>query len=161
MVSWISKIMEQTETVKEITEDFLKRLDVAGAVTVDTDETGAFRVNIQTEETGLLIGYHGRTLESFQILLGIIVSKKLEKWSKVYVNVGDYREKREEALMLMAQRAADRALALGRPVELAHLSPSERRVVHLTLQGDERVETESTGEANARVLLVKPKEVIQ
>lgn len=150
--------MEQIEVVKEVTEDFLKRLDVTGVVTVDVDETDAFRVNIQTEETGLLIGYHGRTLESFQILLGMLVSKKLEKWVKVYVNVGDYREKREEALMLMAQRAADRALALGRPVELAHLSPSERRVVHLTLSGDDRVVTESIGEANARVLLVKPKE---
>jgi spoIIIJ-associated protein len=149
--------MESTELVKQTTEDFLKRLDIAGEVTVDVDETDAFRVNIQTEETGLLIGYHGKTLESFQILLGMLVSKKLEKWIKVYVNVGDYREKREEALMLMAQRAADRALALGRPVELAHLSPSERRVVHLTLSGDDRVVTESVGESNNRVLMVKPK----
>jgi len=66
---------------------------------------------------------------------------------RVYVNVGDYREKREEALMLMAQHAAERALAMGRPVELANLSASERRVVHLTLSGDERIETESMGEA--------------
>ncbi len=149
--------MQDIETVQQVTEDFLKRLEVSGAVSVDVDETGAFCVNIQTEETGLLIGYHGKTLESFQILLGIIVSKKLAQWVKTYVNVGDYREKREEALMLMAQRAADRALALGRPVELAHLSPSERRVVHVTLSGDERVATESTGDANNRILLVKPK----
>lgn len=150
--------MEATDQVKKITEDLLKRLEVTGTVSVVTDETGAYRVHIDTEETGLLIGFHGRTLESFQIILGILVSKKLEAWVKVYVNVGDYREKREEALMLMAQRAAERALSLGRPVELAHLSPSERRVIHLTLSGDERVTTESVGEGNARVLLVKPKQ---
>lgn len=149
--------MEATAQVKEITEDLLKRLEIAGEVAVVTDETGAYRVNIQTEETGLLIGFHGRTLESLQIILGILVSKKLSEWVKVYVNVGDYREKREEALMLMAQRAAERALSLGRPVELSHLSPSERRVIHLTLSGDERVETESVGDGNSRVLLVKPK----
>lgn len=149
--------MEDSNKVKKITEDLLERLEVAGSVAVVTDETGAFRVNIETEETGLLIGYHGRTLESFQIILTIIVSKQLGSWVKVYVNVGDYREKREEALMLMAQRAAERALSLGRPVELARLSPSERRIVHLTLSGDSRVATESVGEGSDRILLVKPK----
>ncbi|MCL4360477.1 KH domain-containing protein [Patescibacteria group bacterium] len=148
---------ETQKMVQESTEDLLKQLGVSGTVSVDTDETGAFRVHIETEETGLLIGFHGRTLESFQIILGILVSKKLGTWVRVYVNVGDYREKREEALMIMAQRAADRALAMGRPVELAHLSPSERRIIHLTLSGDERVATESQGEGNDRVLVITPK----
>jgi spoIIIJ-associated protein len=151
--------MEHVEKVKQITEDFLKRLDVVGQVVVDVDETGAYRVHIETEETGLLIGFHGKTLESFQIILGLLVSKELATWVKVYVNVGDYREKREEALMLMAQHAAERALAAGRPIELPHLSASERRVIHLTLAGDERVETESVGEGSARTLLVKPKTI--
>jgi len=151
--------MEHIDQVKQIAEDFLKRLDVAGTVNVDIDETGAYRVHIETEETGLLIGYHGKTLESFQIILGMLVSKALEQWVKVYVNVGDYREKREEALMLMAQHAAERAMAAGRPIELSNLSASERRVIHLTLAGDERVETESTGEGSRRTLLVKPKTI--
>jgi spoIIIJ-associated protein len=145
------------DTIKTITEDLLTKLEVAGQVAVDVDETGAFRVHIDTEETGLLIGYHGQTLESFQIILGMIVSKQLGSWQKVYVNVGDYREKREEALMHMAQRAAERALALKRPVEIARLTAAERRVIHLTLSGDERVSTESIGEGIDRKLLVKPK----
>ncbi|MBI5620075.1 KH domain-containing protein [Candidatus Gottesmanbacteria bacterium] len=149
--------MESSDQVKQITEELLSRLEVSGVVTVEIDEAGAYRVHIETEETGLLIGYHGRTLESFQILLAIIVSRTLSEWVKVYVNVGDYREKREETLMLMAQHAAERAISMGRPVELADLSPSERRVIHLTLSGDERVETESVGEGSSRTLLVKPK----
>lgn len=149
--------MDNIEQVKKITEDFLEKLEVSGSVSVAVDETGAYRVHIDTEETGLLIGFHGRTLESFQILLGIIVSKRLASWVKVYVNVGDYREKREETLMHMAISAAERALTLGRPVELANLSPSERRVVHLTLSGDGRVVTESVGVGSSRTLLVKPK----
>lgn len=151
--------MEPADQVKHITEDLLNRLEVAGVVAVDMDETGAYRVHIETEETGLLIGFHGRTLESFQIILGMLVSKQLQQWVKVYVNVGDYREKREEALMLMAQHAAERAIAAGRPIELSHLSPSERRVIHLTLAGDDRVETESVGEGSLRTLLVKPKAI--
>ena len=151
--------MEQKDTVQRLAEDLLKRLEVVGTVTVDIDETEAYRVHIETEEPGLLIGFHGKTLESFQIILGIIVSKELNAWVKVYVNVGDYREKREEALMLMAQHAAERALTMNRPVELANLSASERRVIHLTLSGDDRVETESEGDGSRRTLLVKPKAV--
>lgn len=149
--------MDEIQSVQKIVEDVLSRLEIAGSVNVATDETGAFRVGIETEETGLLIGHHGKTLESLQLILGIMVSKSLGKWVKVYVNVGDYREKREETLMHMAQRAADRALALGRSVELSRLSPAERRIIHLTLSGDERIETESVGEGEDRVLLVKPK----
>lgn len=149
--------MESIDTVKKITEELLSRLEVSGAVSVEVDEAGAYRVHIETAETGLLIGYHGRTLESLQIILGIIVSRELGSWERVYVNVGDYRQKREETLMLMAQHAAERALAMGRPVELAGLSPGERRVVHLTLSGDDRVETESVGVGPQRTLLVKPK----
>lgn len=147
--------MDENEEVKTISEELLDQLGIAGEVAVDVDETGAFRVHIETEETGLLIGFHGKTLESFQIILGIMVSKALGKWVKVYVNVGDYREKREEALMLMAQHAAERVLVTGRPVELTRLSPSERRVIHLTLSGDERVTTESVGEGDSRTLIVK------
>lgn len=149
--------MEAIDQVKETTEELLAKLEIAGTVSADVDETGAYQVHIETEETGLLIGFHGKTLESFQIILGILASKKLGTWVKAYVNVGDYREKREEALMYMAQRAADRAIETGRAVELAHLTASERRVVHLTLSGDERVATESIGEGQGRVLVVKPK----
>lgn len=149
--------MEPLAKIKEIAEDLLQRLGIIGTVSMDTDESGAFRVNIETEETGLLIGFHGRTLESFQMILGMIVAKALGTWERVYVNVGDYREKREEALMYMAQRASERAITTGRPVELSHLSASERRVIHLTLSGDERVSTESIGEGRERKLVISPK----
>lgn len=149
--------MDEIQTVQQLAEEILGKLEIVGTVMVATDETGAFRVNIETEETGLIIGHHGKTLESLQLILGIMVSKKLGKWVKAYVNVGDYREKREETLMHMAQRAAERALTLGRPVELMRLTPAERRIIHLTLSGDDRIATESSGEGDDRVLLVKPK----
>jgi len=148
--------MDSIDQIKQIAEELLNKLEITGAVSVDTDESGAYRIHIETEETGLLIGFHGRTLESFQMLLGMMVSRKLGKWERVYVNVGDYREKREEALMYMAQRAAERALSSGRPVELTRLSASERRVIHLTLSGDDRVKTESEGEGQDRKLIISP-----
>jgi len=148
-----------SQVITEILVDLLHRFEIDATTDVVTDETGAYRVRIQTEETGLLIGHHGRTLESLQLILGIMVAKKIGEWVKIYVNVGDYREKREETLMHMAQRAADRALAMGRSVELSRLSPSERRIIHVTLSGDERVMTESVGEGDGRVLIIKPKDI--
>lgn len=154
----MDKPTDQTkQTVKEVTENLLQNLHIDGVVNVDVDETDAYRVHVETEETGVLIGYHGKTLESFQIILTLMVAKKLNQWNKVYVNVGDYREKREESLMYIAQRTADRVIETGRPVELTRLSPSERRIIHLTLSGDDRVITESEGEGDSRVLIVKPK----
>ncbi len=150
-------VEEHAQTVANLTQELLEKLEIGADVSVDIDETNAYRVHIETEETGLLIRYHGKTLDSFQILLGILVSKTIGAWVKTYVNVGDYRQKREETLMLMAQRAAEKALSLGRPVELPHLSAAERRIIHLTLTGDDRVETESKGEGSQRVLYVKPK----
>ena len=149
--------MDKVNIIQTITKNLLQRLELMGEVSVATDESGAFRVHTETEETGLLIGYHGRTLESFQIILSLLVSKELGEWARVYVNVGDYREKREEALMHMAMHAAERAMASGRPIELPHLSSAERRVIHMTLSGDERVATESLGEGNDLVLVIKPK----
>ena len=135
----------------------LAKTQTAETIKKANNQLEELKWGVHGNEAGLLIGHHGKTLESLQLILGILISKRLGEWVKAYVNVGDYREKREEALMHMAQRAADRALALGRPVELSRLSPSERRIIHLTLSGDDRVETESMGEGDARVLLVKPK----
>jgi len=149
--------MEPQILVSQLVEEFLKTVGIEGNVSVDIDESGAFRVHIDTDETGLLIGFHGRMLESIQIILGLMAAKRLGKWERVYVNVGDYREKREESLMYMAQRAAERALSTGRPVEIPNLTASERRVIHLTLSGDERVITESFGEGRDRHLVVSPK----
>ncbi|OGG04107.1 hypothetical protein A2Z33_03000 [Candidatus Gottesmanbacteria bacterium RBG_16_52_11] len=147
---------DHTSTVHTCASELLERLQIPAKVDVVVDETGAYRVHVETEETGLLIGYHGQTLESYQILLGMIISKAAGTWVKVYVNVGDYREKREEALMYMAQRAAEKALSIQRPVELARLSAGERRIIHLTLSGDERVTTESVGEGANRKLIIRP-----
>ncbi len=148
---------ETKQQVQSATQILLNKLGIRGEVTVNTDETDAYRIHINTEETSVLIGHHGKTLESFQLILGHILQKIFGEWVKAYVNIGDYREKREESLMYMAQRTAKRAIERGRAIEIPNLSAADRRVIHLTLSGDDRVETESQGEGDNRVLIVKPK----
>lgn len=150
--------MDKIKATKEITEELLKLLLLEAKVEVSEDqENKAINVAIDTEEPGILIGYHGETLSSLQLMLGIMVSKKINEWVRVVVNVGDYREKREEVLKRMALSAAQKAKFSQEPVTLPPLSGNERRIIHLALTDNPDVITESEGEGEERRVVVKPK----
>ena len=121
-------------------------------------ENDAITVDIESgEETGLLIGRHGDTLNSIQTILGMMIKNETGEWKHILVNVGDWREKQEDYLKTLAQETATRAKETGEPQPLYNLTPSQRRVVHMTLSEDPEVETESVGEDAERYLVVKPK----
>ncbi len=145
------------EVVKKAAEDLLSALQIEGTVAVSKGEEDVISVNLETTESGLLIGFHGETLYSFQLILGLMVYKQLGEWVKIVVEIGDYRAKREEQLTAMAQAYANQAISTGQPVYLPPLPPSERRVVHMALQERTHVTTESEGEGNSRRVVVKPK----
>ena len=149
---------KKIKTTKEISEKLLKLLGVEAKVEAAEDkENEAIKVQIETTEAGILIGYHGETLSSFQLILGIMVSRKIGEWIRILVNIGDYREKREEILRRMALTAAQRAKFANEPVTLPSLSGGERRIIHLVLAGHPDVISESEGEEENRRLIVKPK----
>lgn len=149
--------LNKTEIVKKCAEDLLSALRIDAQVEVVETEEQVVSVNVSTEESGLLIGFHGETLSSFQLILGLMVFKKLGTWEKVVVEIGDYRAKRAEQLTAMADAYANQAISTGQPVYLPPLPPSERRVVHMALQERTDVETISEGEGNQRRVVVKPK----
>jgi spoIIIJ-associated protein len=150
--------MDKIQTTKDITEQLLKLVLLEAKVEVTEDkENNAINVAIETEEPGILIGYHGETLSSLQLMLGIMVSKKINEWVRVVVNVGDYREKREEVLKRMALSAAQKAKFSQEAVTLPPLSGNERRIIHLVLTDNPDVTTESEGEGDERRVVVKPK----
>lgn len=148
------------ETLKKLSEELLLLMSVDGAkLEVDYDkENEAYVVNIEAEdETGLLIGKKGETLASLQLILGVLLKQKVGEWSRVVVNVGDYREKEESYLRNLAQATAERAKETGQPQSLYNLKPWQRRVVHMALSEDSEVLTESMGEGEERYLVVKTK----
>ena len=154
-----AKKTSTTEVVKETAKELLANLQIDCAAEATEGEEGLMQVNIATEESGLLIGFHGETLSSFQLILGLMVYKKLGQWVKVIVEVGDYRAKRAVQLEALARASADQAVTSGQPVYLSYLPPAERRVVHIALQERTDVTTESEGEGNQRRVVIKPKNV--
>ena len=143
--------------ITEAAEELLKQIKIDGKIKVSEKEE-TYTVKIETEDSGILIGFHGETLSGFQLILSLMIYKKLGSWLKILVDVGDYREKREEELRQLAISAAEKVIATGQPVELYELSSFERRIIHLALVDHPQVTSESIGEGRERKLVVKLKQ---
>src|SRR3972149_1082049 len=149
-----------TEVAQKLSEELLTLMGVDAKIEVSEDkENQALVINISSDnETGLLIGRHGQTLLSFQAAIGMMLKQKLGEWIRVIVNVGDWRQKEEEHLKDLAESTAERVRTTGEPQPIYNLTPSQRRIVHLTLSEDPELSTESEGEGEERYLVVKKKE---
>ncbi|MBI3380222.1 KH domain-containing protein [Candidatus Gottesmanbacteria bacterium] len=146
--------------IKKTTEELLTMLKTEGKVEVGeekSNEESNYIIKIETQETGLLIGYHGETLNSLQLLLGVILFKKLGKWVHVVVDVGNYRQMREESIKEMVNRIVSEVEATNQGATLPYLSPLERRIVHMMLTNHGKVVSESVGEGKDRRLTIRPK----
>lgn len=152
-------MQEKVKVLKDIVDELFSLMGVSVKTDVVYDkENEAYLINIDAgDETGLLIGRKGETLTSIQTVLAAILKTKTGEWSRVLVNVGDYREKEEDYLKGLAQSAATRAKETGDPQPLYNLKPGQRRIIHLYLANDSEIETESVGEDEERYLLIKPK----
>jgi spoIIIJ-associated protein len=153
--------MTEDKTKKAIKETAQKLLQLMGfkeiKVELSVDENDVFHLDIDCEDSGILIGHHGETLSSLQLIVSLVVYKRLGKWQRILVNVGDWREKRIEALKKMALNATQRVKFSNEEVFLPHLNAGERRIIHLYLADHPDVTTESVGEGEERRLVIKPK----
>lgn len=110
----------------------------------------------KSEDSSLLIGKFGANLNSLQMILPQIVFKKTGVWSLLTLEVEGYRKEREERLIRRAREAADKARFLLKKVEMEPMPPFERRIIHLALQEEKGVKTESQGEGKERRVVVVP-----
>ncbi len=149
--------MNIKETIEKFTRELLDLLAISYQDVEVVEEDDAFRVNISCEEdSGILIGYHGQSLDAFQKLLSLFCYKSTGEWQHVLVDVEGYREEREESLQELAENAANRARFLGESVALSPMNSYERRIVHTAVGDLEGVRTESTGEGRDRRVVIYP-----
>lgn len=150
---------KKLEKLSETTKNLLSLMGVGAKAEVSYDKSNeTFVVDIEGgDETGLLIGKKGETLDSIQTVLGVILKQETGEWFRVVVNVGDYREKEEDYLKSLAESTAQRAVETGEPQSLYNLKPWQRRIVHMHLAEKADVVSESVGEGEERYLIVKPK----
>ena len=137
-------------------KDFFVSLGIDTKMEIlETEE--AIEVTLETEDTGIIIGYHGETLEALQLVLSLLLAKQNGEFKRVSIEVGDYKKNRIEWLERLALDTKERALSERKEVYLSELKSWERRVVHLLLQDDKEVVSQSSGEGKDRVLVIKPR----
>ena len=143
---------------KAILERLMGHLGFDVRVEVETGETS--RLNVvadgdEKEALGALIGRKGERLSAPQHLVNLMLSKEMGTWTRVLVDVEDYRGRRERQLRELADRAAARVVETGKMLQLEPMSALERRWIHLALRDHPAVATQSIGEEpNRRVVLI-------
>ncbi|HRP70835.1 MAG TPA: RNA-binding cell elongation regulator Jag/EloR, partial [Turneriella sp.] len=108
-------------------------------------EEGKLMVTLEREYAGYIIGKHGRTLEALQFMTNLIVEKITGEQPKILLDIENYRERRAQHLMEIARKTGEYVLRTGKSRLLDPLNPYERRLVHMALQDNEHIKTESEG----------------
>ena len=146
---------------KEILETLMGHLGFEG-VTVEIREGETSRLNVvgdgaDREALGSLIGRKGERLSALQHLVNLMLSRRTGQWTRVLVDVEDYRGRRERQLAELAARAAERVAETGKMLQLEPMPALERRWIHLALRDNDTVATQSIGEEPNRRVVVLPR----
>ncbi len=115
-------------------------------------------INLCGDGLGILIGKHGQTLDALQYLTNLAAGKSFRHHYFVLLDVENYRERRQDTLEALAKRLAGKVKRTGEEVRLEPMAAGERRIIHLALQDDHSVVTESEGEAPYRYVVIRPQD---
>lgn len=148
---------KERKDVEQLIKKVFSLLEIEGTFTLEEQED-ILDVMMETKDTGIVIGYHGEVLESLQLILSLAIAKKLGRFVRVSIEVDGYKKNRTEYLHNLAMQVKEKALAENKEQVLSSLKSWERRIIHLYLQNDEQVTSESEGEGKDRVLVIKPHE---
>jgi spoIIIJ-associated protein len=148
---------------RQTVAELLEKMKIPAHVEVrygDLDEEGQrpVLVDVEGDDLGVLIGRRAEILNALQYITNLIVSKQVERWVQVIIDVQGYRLRHERQLRQMAQRMADQAMKAGRRQVLEPMSASDRRIIHLELRDHPSVTTQSVGEEPTRKVTIVPKE---
>ena len=150
-------LSEKREAAAKALREILERMGIEAEVSAFDDGERIF-LDAHGAESGLIIGKKGATLDALQYIVNRIVSKKPNEGPGVVVDAEGYRGRREDSLMDLARRLAEKAVKTGRPVPVEPMSPHDRRIVHVALVDHPGVTTESDGEGLFRRVVIYPKD---
>ena len=148
---------EVIEFASEVIDYFLASMNVVADtyIRAETDD-GVPVFDIEGDDSGLLIGRRGETLQSLQYLVNMVVTNQLGRSAYVQIDIEGYKERRRETLGAVAERTAERVADSGQSADLEPMPAYERRWVHMALANNSRVTTESNGEGSNRFVVIYP-----
>ena len=145
---------DDARRIKDFLTGLLEHMDSAAEVKVYEEEKNRYKVILEGQKLGALIGRRGETLDAIQQLTNYAVNSGCDKHLRIHVDAENYRAKREQSLESLANKVAGKVLKYRRSVTLEPMNAYERHVIHAALQDKEGVTTYSIGtEPNRRVVV--------
>lgn len=141
---------------KEALRKIISHISDGAAIEAKIIKKG-LQFNVTGGDSALLIGKRGQTLEAVHYIVEKIINKKNSERVKVVIDVEGYLESRKENLEKLANRLAEKAKKIGKPMTIGQMNSHDRRIVHLLLKHDNNVRTQSIGEGYYRKLMIFPK----
>lgn len=149
-------IDDAVQVVGNYLDDVIHQLGINTEISVTVDRRNVY-FDFDTDQQGLLIGKHGRTLNALQILAQACFDKQVKRRYRLILDVGDYRERRREELQRIAVDLAERAIVERRAFKLGPMPAMERKIVHKTLASNKHVKAKSHGNDPYRYIVIAPK----
>lgn len=153
----VTYILKPLEAARSFIETLMTDLGITGEVIIHDDGDGEALITITGDGASALIRHHGDTLEAFQYLVNLAANKKDDEdrqYTRISIDIENYREKREETLRKLAAKMAAKVKKSGKNIALEPMNAYERRIIHAEIQKIEGVSTNSVGaEGNRRVII--------
>ena len=154
-------VINNDEAIK-MAKEFLLKIFAAMNIKVVMEkfvskEDGSITFKLHGADMGILIGKHGQTLDSLQYLTNLVANKNSAERIRIMIDIEDYRERRAHTLTRLALRLAEKVKRSGDRVVLEPMNPHERKIIHMALQNDNRVNTLSEGEDPYRRVAIELK----
>lgn len=142
--------------IREFLNGLFERMDIEADMEISRRDNNGIDVKLSGEAMGAVIGRRGETLDAVQHLTNYVINKGNDKHMHISIDAEEYRAKREESLIHLAEKMAEKALKYKRAMALEPMNSYERHVIHTALQNYEGVTTASTGEEPNRRVVVTP-----
>ena len=153
----VTKKPEPIDNAKEFLINVLSAMNIDAEIRIN-EENDVIKIDLSGPKMGLVIGYRGETLDSLQYLVSLVINKNHNNsYKRVVLDAENYRKKREETLIRVAQKSAYKVRKSQRPYKLEPMNPYERRIIHSALQEYTDINTQSEGEEPFRRIVISLK----
>jgi spoIIIJ-associated protein len=155
--------LQTLKTSRNVTMEILERMRVKATVHArfiepdDDKDERVVLIDIRGNDLSILIGRHSETLNALQYIISLIISREVNHWVPILVDVQGYRSRRERQLRMLGRKMADQAVQSGKKQTLEPMPANERRVIHMELRNHPLVFTESVGEDPNRKITISLK----
>lgn len=151
-----NELNQAEENIRVFLDELLKSLPENTEYLIERNKSG-LNVSLNNKDLGFLIGYRGETLYALQNIMTTIAGKNIENRVRVIVDIEGYKEKREKTLQDLANKVAKSVIRTKKSIKLEPMQAYERKIIHSTLQNNNKVETNSIGEEPHRRIVISLK----